>query len=332
MYTSPTSHPSHRARGCLGLGGRRPLGFKRMGCYSRQRSAHQTCWYFQLRPTYLYLLLIHLHAQITLGPWSASQKQCWCLLKSWGKEEEKTKKDWSLSSSQDQSLELQASFTCGRSSFMTSSDYPGLLLPVKKGILGCTTWKNAGIYCRLSRITLSRSPKTTEGAVARADAPASAAQFSQMNVTAVPGTRLKPKLPNKISSKNNFRSQLSRPHHLLHGPVLLKSCKRSAEVWISLWLHELCEQDRAAKETSGLAPSFWTPLQGWGWHPPLVYCLEKCFCSVSSSLFWILPVWTRAQPLTTKPTKANKGRLRDCSTCNLYWWYKNIMAIIKTTT
>lgn len=40
----------------------------------------------------------------------------------------------------------------------------------------------------------------------------SSAYCSEMNTTSVPGTRLRPKLPNKISSKNNFRSHLARPH------------------------------------------------------------------------------------------------------------------------
>lgn len=113
-YTSSTAHPSHRAHGCLGLGGRRLPVFKRMVCYSRQCSAHHRD-----------LLIFPTQAHVPVSPphTSSCSNRSWSLIcvpetaLTFAKElvegGGKNKKDihQSPSSSQDQSLELQASFT-----------------------------------------------------------------------------------------------------------------------------------------------------------------------------------------------------------------------------
>jgi len=125
----------------------------------------EACWYFQLTPTYLDLLLIHLHTQVTLGPWSASQKQCWHLLRSWGEggDEHKDGIHQSLSSSQKQCWSFR--HPSGRHLSPTGELrlFQALLIARRQWYFrACTTWLNAGICSRLRRISLQGSLKATE--------------------------------------------------------------------------------------------------------------------------------------------------------------------------
>lgn len=116
-------------------------------------------WYFQLTPTYLDLLLIHLHTQVTLGPWSASQKQRWHLLRSWGEEEDEHKDG--IRQSLSSSWELCWSFSLSPNGELRL--FQALLIARRQRYFRAhITWLNAGICSRLRCISLQGSLKATK--------------------------------------------------------------------------------------------------------------------------------------------------------------------------